>query len=395
MSYKLPLATINHSLIDRIKLASFFLDPRNRWSMGEKTKQVEEYLSKESGYKHCVATSSGSTANTLLAMRLAETTKRKKIVVPSITWSTSITPFILAGFEPIFVDVEEARPVMCHRNLLKALKDNRGSIAAVIHTTLLGISNESLSLIQTVCDSEKVELIVDSCEDTIGIFSYGKIKEGTPQLVLPKSQTTSFYLAHEYQACAEMGALFTDSQQEYEYFLCARNHGMIRHVENGFYYKKNPLVDSRFDFPVIGNNFRPNEISAYALSLDLKIHKDRQNHGHFRLGIAQDFYSNLSKIYNYLEDHLFALPIVIRQEYGGGQAKYFIDKIKTFAEELGIETRPIVGGNLLRQTIFQKYGDYKGYPNAEWFHKYGIYVGLYKKMNRKILMKFRDKIDTL
>jgi len=73
----------------------------------------------------------------------------------------------------------------------------------------------------------------------------------------------------------------------------------------------------------------------------------------------------------------------------------FIDKIKGFAEELGIETRPIVGGNLLRQTIFQEYGDYKDYPNAEWFHKYGIYVGLYKKMNKRILMKFRDRIDQL
>jgi CDP-6-deoxy-D-xylo-4-hexulose-3-dehydrase len=92
---------------------------------------------------------------------------------------------------------------------------------------------------------------------------------------------------------------------------------------------------------------------------------------------------------------MFALPIVIGQEHGEEKAKYFIDKIKGFAEELGIETRPIVGGNLLRQTIFQEYGDYNNYPNAEWFHNYGIYVGLYKKMNKRILMKFRDKIDTL
>ena len=92
---------------------------------------------------------------------------------------------------------------------------------------------------------------------------------------------------------------------------------------------------------------------------------------------------------------MFCLPIVIRQEQGEEKAKYFIEKIKQIADNLSIETRPIVGGNLLRQTIFQEYGDYKDYPNAEWFHKYGIYIGLYPKMNKKILWKFQKELDRL
>jgi CDP-6-deoxy-D-xylo-4-hexulose-3-dehydrase len=318
-----------------------------------------------------------------------------------VGWSTTITPFLQLGFEPIFVDTHKSSPLMDCHELDKILKNNEGEIAAVFYTTLLGIRDgamvdDHMQKIKNFCDLNKVELYVDSCEDTIGIFSdmgVNSIKAYLGEKPLGgdkiKAETTSFYLAHEFQACPEMGAIFTNDKEQYKFYLMARNHGMTRHLEDRGKFK-NDLVDPKFEFGVVGNNFRPTELSAYAVSLDLK---RKQN---FRIDIAKDFYySGSSKIWYYTIDYMFALPIVIRQEYGEEKAKYFIDKIKGFAEELGIETRPIVGGNLLRQTIFREYGDYKDYPNAEWFHKYGIYVGLYKKMNKRILMKFRDRINQL
>jgi CDP-6-deoxy-D-xylo-4-hexulose-3-dehydrase len=363
--------------------------------MGPRVKEVEKELAQRSGYNYCVATSSGSTANTLLAMWVAQSTKKRKILVSSVGWSTTVTPFLRENFEPIFVDVWGNSPTMSAAKLDEALKEN-SDVAGVFYTTLLGIRNGrgsgDLNVIKNVCEKHGVELYVDSCEDTMGMFrdySIERMVESSHGMNYISAETTSFYLAHEFQACPEMGAIFTNDKDQYEFYLMARNHGMTRHLEDKGKFK-NDLVDPKFEFGVVGNNFRPTELSAYAVSLDLK---RKQN---FRIDIAKEFYySGSSKIYHYALDYMFALPIVIRQEYGEEQAKYFIDKIKGFAEELGIETRPIVGGNLLRQTIFQEYGNYRDYPNAEWFHKYGIYVGLYKKMNKKLLLKFRDKIDTL
>lgn len=384
--FKIPLATINHSWLDKIKLASFFITP-NQWSVGPKVKEVEKQLAERSGYKYCVATSSGSTANTLLAMCVAQKTKKRKIVFAANGWSTSVSPWINLGFKPHFIDSNEVKPLMSASALDYYLEHNKRYVAGVFYTTLLGLRTGNLNKIIEVCERHGVELWIDSCEDTMGIFwdTWMRNSFGSLEKNIIKSETTSFYLAHEFQACPEMGAIFTNDKDQYEFYLMARNHGMRRGLK-----PKNELVDSKFEFDCVGNNFRPTELSAYAVLLDLKRNQ------RFRIDIAKDFYySGSSKIYHYTLDYMFCLPIIIRQEQGEEMAKYYINKIKGFCEDLRIETRPIVGGNLLRQTIFQQYGDYKDYPNAEWFHKYGIYIGLYKKMNKKALMKLRDKIDTL
>ena len=65
-------------------------------------KRMREYV----GSKHAVFVSSGSAANTLLAMYLKDNgVGRKKIIFPSTTWTTSVGPFIREGFEPVFIDI--------------------------------------------------------------------------------------------------------------------------------------------------------------------------------------------------------------------------------------------------------------------------------------------------
>ena len=389
---KLPLANHNHNFWDKLKLAHFLLT--KRWSMGEKVAELEKKLAEKSEYKYCVATSSGSTANTLAAMNMVRRTEKlpkrsNKVLFCANGWSTTVSPFILAGFEPVFIDSNDRTPTMDFRLLAEYLQRNK--VAFVVYTTLLGF--QQVEKIQEVCDHFGVDLIIDSCEDTIGIEWRGFLN----RLISSKktsavAETTSFYLAHEYQACPEMGAIYTNSREDYEYYLCARNHGMIRSIPNYAreYCKANPLVDEKFDFAVVGNNFRPTELSAYAVLLDLK--KNQK----FRTEIHKQFYFSCSHVIRHFSanDYLFALPLIINKEYENS-AEYLIKRIKDIAFELDIETRPIVGGNLLRQTCFQKYGDYKDFPNAEYYHKYGIYIGLYRNMNKKLLFKFRDRIANL
>lgn len=159
--FNIPLAKINHSWLDRIKLALFFITP-NQWSVGPKVKKVENQLAEKSGYKYCVATSSGSTANTLLAMWVAQKTKKRKVVFAANGWSTSISPWISLGFKPHFIDSNEVEPLMDANVLDYYLGHNKGSVAGVFYTTLLGSrngrGNGNLNNIKNVFEKHGVEL---------------------------------------------------------------------------------------------------------------------------------------------------------------------------------------------------------------------------------------------
>ena len=67
-----PLNNASFTLLDRIKLCLFFLNKDNFWTQSKYVKKIEEEFAKFVGSKYAVFVSSGSTANTLLAMHLKD-----------------------------------------------------------------------------------------------------------------------------------------------------------------------------------------------------------------------------------------------------------------------------------------------------------------------------------
>jgi CDP-6-deoxy-D-xylo-4-hexulose-3-dehydrase len=88
------------------------------------------------------------------------------------------------------------------------------------------------------------------------------------------------------------------------------------------------------------------------------------------------------------EDNLFSLPIIAKN-------KETIDKIKKFCVNEGIEYRPIIGGNLLKQTAFKKYAKTGDYPNADILNQNGIYVGLHYGVTAEQINKFVNTINKI
>jgi dTDP-4-amino-4,6-dideoxygalactose transaminase len=72
-----------------------------------------------------------------------------------------------------------------------------------------------------------------------------------------------------------------------------------------------------------------------------------------------------------------------------------IDKIKKFCVSEGIEYRPIIGGNLLKQTAFKKYAKTGYYANAEILNQNGLYVGLHYGVTAKQINKFVNTINKI
>ena len=138
-----PLNINNFTLLDRIKISAFILNPRNRWTQDVHVKSFEKKMANFVGAKYAVFLSSGSTANTLMAMYVKDNicTKSKNIVVfPSTTWQTSCAPWIREGMEPKFIDISLDNFSMDKNKLLDFVKDNHKKIACIFPTSLIGYS---------------------------------------------------------------------------------------------------------------------------------------------------------------------------------------------------------------------------------------------------------------
>ena len=143
--YKWPLNVSNFTWLDRLKICSFFLNPRNFWTMGNKAKEFEKEMAKFVGVKYAIFCSSGSTANTILAMHLKDKCLKSKgnrqiVVLPSTTWTTSVSPWIREGFTPHFIDITLDNFGMNLLKLNEYLLENHEKVAAAFPTCLLGFN---------------------------------------------------------------------------------------------------------------------------------------------------------------------------------------------------------------------------------------------------------------
>ena len=99
-SYKLAYDTIDSK--DYSKMIKFLKD-RNYLNQSKVTKKFEDKFSKFINLKNSVFVNSGSSANLLIAQTLLEGKylKNKIVVLPAVSWSTTVSPFLQLGFKVI------------------------------------------------------------------------------------------------------------------------------------------------------------------------------------------------------------------------------------------------------------------------------------------------------
>jgi len=374
----------NFSFIDRLKIAKFVLNPNNFWTMNKQVSLFESKMAEYIGCKHAVFVSSGSTANTILAMHLKDkfyTEQKNKIIFPSTTWTTSIAPFLREGFEPLFIDVSLKDFAMDLDLLDLLLEKERDSVLCVFITSLIGFVPD-MDKLSHIAEKHKVKIMMDNCENTFGKFYLKNVSSFF-------TSTTSTYFGHQLQS-VEGGFIFTNDDEEYEYFLMARNHGMTRSVKNpGKYINKD--VDSRFDFYFLGSNFRNTDINAVIGLLDFNRIEELTNKRINLYNIYKQSLNNslyLPNITNKFGHVPFCFPIFCKNSEKRNLA------IK-FCNDNEIESRPIISGNLLKQTCYKQYGDYKNFKNSEYLHNNAFYVGLHSKVTKENIIKLTNYLNNL
>ena len=396
MQKNFPLMQNNITKNDIDKVI-YFLKQNPILTQSKKVETFEKNWSKWLGVRYSVFVNSGSSANFLTIAVLKEILKKKgkdkknEIIVPPLTWVSDINSIIFSGFKPVFCDINIDNLSISEKDLLKKINRNT---AAVFITHAQGFNGLS-SKILNVLNKKKIPLLEDVCESHGAKFNNKKL--GSFGLI----SNFSFYYAH-HLSTIEGGMLCTNSKEIYEIALMMRGHGMLREIKNKELIieesKKFPDLNKNFIFMYPGFNFRNNEIGA-VIGLNQLKRLDKNNIK--RTKNFQIFLSLLDNKKFFTEFSLkgssnYAFPLILKHKN-----IEIRDRLEKLMETNKIEFRRgnAGGGNQLRQPYLKKFlktnRSYKEFPNTEYVHHFGYYIGNYPDLSKFKIMKLCKILNTL
>jgi len=355
-----------------------FIRTTKRFTQFTKVREFEEEYSRWQGCKYSVFVNSGSSANLLLVNSLKEKYDWKdgdEIIVPAVTWVTNVSPVIQCGLKPVFVDINLSDLSFDYGKLKDKITEKT---RAIFITHLIGIPAD-VNKIKEIVGSKDILIMEDCCEshgaiiDDVKIGNYGI------------ASTFSFYWGHHITT-VEGGMICTNNEDLYHLFLLKRSHGLARELPeelHSTYHKQYPHIDFNFLFLTGGFNFRNTEFHAVlGLSQIKKLNRYidiRNNNYNQFLDLCRNYEDELILI-NLSGVSSFCLPFIFKRK---DKKIEFQKKL----EEKGIETRPMISGNLLKQPFLSKYYNPNDFKNSDYIHEHAFYIGNNQFVNSERLAR--------
>lgn len=347
-----------------------------RLTIGPVTDKFQNSFTKKLGSNFSLMVNSGSSAN-LLALQCLINPYRKKrlkpgdeVLIPSLCWSTSLWPIIQSGLKPKFVDID-LDSLNINLNDLKKKISKKTKAILIVH--VLG-NCVDMSELMRIVKKHNLILIEDTCE-SLGT-KYKNKYLGT----FGDFSSFSFYSSHQISS-GEGGMICCKNNDDHEIIKSLRAHGWSRGLKNE---KKiaaaNKHLDSRFIFYNSGFNLRSTDIAASIglnqfKDIDQFIKKRSINRDKilkmFKKKIKMMKYLSFIDANNHVKASWFGIPILLSKKINRNK---FLNKI----EKLGVETRPIISGNFLKQPSIKKYKLNKksNFKNSDIVNNHGFFIGL-------------------
>jgi CDP-6-deoxy-D-xylo-4-hexulose-3-dehydrase len=354
---KVPLASTGLRAED-ISAAISVLNSGNL-TMGERVSQFEGQMASYLNVKHFVMMNSGSSANLAIIEALLRPTIKEPylvqgdgVLVPAIAWPTTIWPLIQLGLKPCFVDVEKETLAIDLEKAQALIDNNKGLIKAIFPIHPIGYGIDSAKLID-FSNRNNLILVNDVCE-SLGSWKSGK-HAGTSGI----AGSFSFYFSHHITTM-EGGGVSTNDDLFADDLRSIRSHGWSRNrLDAGNWHKDKSVNESKFLFVSTGYNIRPMEIQAaigisQLKDIDYFINKRKQNALKFHEVVEKSDIELIGSetLKEFHEPRLHSwmmLPIILRQNFGKPRHEV-IASLNSF----GIETRPVLTGNFLRQPSMER-----------------------------------------
>ena len=363
-------------------------------TFGKKTKNFEDNFKKFIKTKNALYVNSGSSANLLALSTLTNPYFKNhlkpgdEVIVPALSWSTSVWPIIQNNLIPVFVDIEKDTMNIDPVKIQKAISRKTKAIL-IIHT--YGNSCNMKEIIK-IKKKYNLFLIEDTCE-ALGTKYMNKFC-GT----FGDIGTYSFYFSH-HMTTGEGGMMITNNKEINQISNTLRAHGWTRNLQKKDkikYERKFKNIDKKFLFINIGYNIRGSEIGA---SMGIEQLKKLKKFISKRRYVANKFvkYFKKNKLFSIQKEteksshSWFGIPILINNK------KTKTEKIRKILDNKNIETRPIICGNITSQPALKKFkfrisGNLK---NSNFIMKHSFAFGCHQNISDRNINYAKDLFNRL
>jgi dTDP-4-amino-4,6-dideoxygalactose transaminase len=333
---------------------------KNWASEGENVREFESKFARKFGYKHAIATSSGTDADIVACAALHDfgAERGDEVLVPALCFVACPNSILAAGLTPKFVDIDLETLNIDPAKIEEQITDKSRAIMAV-HT--MGKPCD-MDPILKIAKKHDLKIIEDACE------AHGATYKGKLVGKIGDMGAFSFYTAHQI-VCGEGGMVTTEDDKMAEVCRSIKSHGR-------------PAGSLYFDFQRIGFNSKMNDLEA-ALGLegietfDTFFNK-RKNNLYKMLDLTKDLsdycYFLREESYEKVSPHAF--PLVLRDK------KYNRNKLYQYLESKSIQCKTLFGSLPTQHNAFKflkyKYGDF---PVAEYVGDNGLHFGMHQYLS--------------
>ena len=334
-----------------------------RYTMGNEVKAFEDRFCEITGSKYAVMVNSGSSANLLIAAAMQRLHRFDRVILPRIGWSTTYAPWMQHGFDLLILDVDETlniNPDLVNEHYV----DGQDLVMPV-------------NLLGNPCDFDRLPkfMVEDNCE------SFGATYKDKWTGTFGMAASYSFFFSH-HLSTMEGGMIVTDDPEIYKCLLPLRAHGWTRELERSDFTQSEAIDGwkNSYTFTLPGYCVRPLEMSGATGREQLKRHRyfleRRSANAHvFKELFGKSEICDIQAISpNSTRHSWFGFAIILK-----GRLKGKRQEVVTRLGAFGVETRPVVTGDILKQPMMSHYEYWtcpdQGLTMTERVEEDGFFIG--------------------
>jgi CDP-6-deoxy-D-xylo-4-hexulose-3-dehydrase len=336
----------------------------NPWlTLGTLTTEFERRWADWVGVPYALFVNSGSSANLLMyyAALLSGRLRNRKVIVPAVSWATTVAPAVQLGFEPVMCEADLHTFGLDMAHLEALLREHEPGLVICVH--VLGVPVD-LDRLMKLKERYGFLLLEDTCAATGSRF------EGRPVGTFGELSSFSFFFGH-HLSTIEGGMVCTTDEELQEILLQIRSHGWPKNLppeKEAMRARKHGILEFNrpFTFYYPGFNVRSTDLNArlglsQLAKADDVVRRRVANHRHYqrRFLAAEGFHCQTNDRASICSISFAALAPSLDAR----------DRIGEALRAAEIETRPLGGGSMGRQPFWTERYGVQAFPVADRVHE--------------------------
>ena len=336
----------------------------NPWlTLGPLTVEFERQWAEWLGVRHALFVNSGSSADLLMYYAALQSGRLRntKVIVPAVSWATTVAPAIQLGFEPIMCEADPRTFGLDLNHLETLLRTHEPGAVILVH--VLGVPNDMDGL-QRLRDRFGFVMMEDACAATGSRF------EGRLVGSFGDFSAFSLFFGH-HLSTIEGGMVCTDDEDLHDVLLQIRSHGWPKNLspeKEALLARKHGVLDFNrpFTFYYPGFNVRSTDLNAriglsQMAKIDRVIRRRVENHARYQIRFAgaDGFTCQENARATICSISFVALAASLEHR----------DLVAAALRRHEIETRPLGGGSMGRQPFWTERYGVQTFPVADAIHE--------------------------